>query len=489
LASLVYTNAQSQTVSNRITTAGYEYDPAGNQTRGQTENGTWRRYKYDAAGRLAVALDDGGNPQETYSYGASNERLLTVYGNGLGAPATYYAWEGGQVIADFRAGTSNNLVWEKSYVYLGGRLLATTDLYGTKYHHPDRLGTRLVTDGANGTPTTEQVNLPYGTALTTESSGAYNNRRFTSYDRSATTGMDYAVNRFYNSAQGRFNQVDPIGMAAVRLSNPQSLNLYGYCENDPINSLDPDGLFLGKLFGAIGKAFKWIARVGAVILAVVGVLVLTVWSGNPFIGIAAWKLLVGAGALALAGWGKGVWANLGSAIAGGLGNVPSFSTPPINGGAGVGPVSNFLANDQLAKKKAEELARKKAQREIAKKVAKTIGKTVARRIFRIGDLLFPEPVGGGGDLPYEEHVRQARKQYPDKAGTYQEHHIIPKYLGGDPHGETVRIDAAYHQVITNDFRRFWPYRGDPGYRGRLPTPQELKEIVEKVYSINPLPPK
>ncbi|MBL8192046.1 MAG: hypothetical protein JNK38_28805, partial [Acidobacteria bacterium] len=50
LASLVYTNAQSQTVSNRITTAGYEYDPAGNQTRGQTENGTWRRYKYDSAG-------------------------------------------------------------------------------------------------------------------------------------------------------------------------------------------------------------------------------------------------------------------------------------------------------------------------------------------------------------------------------------------------------------------------------------------------------
>jgi len=58
--------------------------------------------------------------------------LLTVYGNGLGAPATYYAWEGGQVIADFRAGTSNNLVWEKSYVYLGGRLLATTDLFNER---------------------------------------------------------------------------------------------------------------------------------------------------------------------------------------------------------------------------------------------------------------------------------------------------------------------------------------------------------------------
>jgi hypothetical protein len=40
------------------------------------------------------------------------------------------------------------------------------------------------------------------------------------------TGLDYAVNRFYSSQQGRFAQVDPIGMAAVSLDNPQSLNLY-----------------------------------------------------------------------------------------------------------------------------------------------------------------------------------------------------------------------------------------------------------------------
>ena len=78
LASLAYTNAQSQTVNNRITTVGYEYDPAGNQTRGQTDGGTWLRYKYDAAGRLAVVMDDSSNPLETYSYGASNERLLMV---------------------------------------------------------------------------------------------------------------------------------------------------------------------------------------------------------------------------------------------------------------------------------------------------------------------------------------------------------------------------------------------------------------------------
>ena len=51
-------------------------------------------------------------------------------------------------------------------------------------------------------------------------------RRFTSYDRSARTGLDYVVNRHYDPLQGRFTQVDPLGMDAVDLANPQTLNLY-----------------------------------------------------------------------------------------------------------------------------------------------------------------------------------------------------------------------------------------------------------------------
>jgi RHS repeat-associated protein len=82
-------------------------------------------------------------------------------------------------------------------------------------------------------------------------------KKFTSYDRSDATGLDYAVNRFYSSQQGRFTQVDPIGMGAASLGNPQTLNLYAYCGNDPINNVDPDGLFwgaIGGFFKAIGKA-------------------------------------------------------------------------------------------------------------------------------------------------------------------------------------------------------------------------------------------
>jgi RHS repeat-associated protein len=179
-----------------------------------------------------------------------------------GAP-TYFAWAGGKIIAEYGASGANALVWKTSYVYLGGQLLATTsgeDGRETRFHHPDRLGTRLVTDAA-GTVVSEQLSMPFGNMLPfTQAYGGENSyqhptlsspskKRFTTYDRSEATGLDYAVNRHYSSAQGRFTQVDPIGMGAAELADPQSLNLYAYVENDPINSSDPLGLDGTIVFG------------------------------------------------------------------------------------------------------------------------------------------------------------------------------------------------------------------------------------------------
>jgi RHS repeat-associated protein len=124
-----------------------------------------------------------------------------------------------------------------------------------QYHHPDRRGTRLITNNANTSVVVQQT-LPFGTALDSESTGVNTTaRRFTSYERSAQTGLDYAVNRHYDARQGRFTQVDPIGMSAVSLANPQTLNLYAYCANDPINNIDPNGLFFGAVFSFVGRFF------------------------------------------------------------------------------------------------------------------------------------------------------------------------------------------------------------------------------------------
>jgi uncharacterized protein RhaS with RHS repeats len=56
------------------------------------------------------------------------------------------------------------------------------------------------------------------------------------------------VNRSYSSGQGRFTSVDPIGFGASSLGSPQSLNLYAYVENNPIDFVDPSGLNASSTF-------------------------------------------------------------------------------------------------------------------------------------------------------------------------------------------------------------------------------------------------
>jgi hypothetical protein len=125
-------------------------------------------------------------------------------------------------------------------------------------------------------------------------------------------------------------------MGAADIGDPQSLNLYAYCGNDPINHIDPDGLFFKKLF-----------KIFAVVLAVVSVLAFS-WG---FIA-QGWFALAGAGIFALMGWGNGKTAQIAVAIFGRYGQVIGFRTPSTFGGAapGVGPVSS-LSEKKTARKK------------------------------------------------------------------------------------------------------------------------------------------
>lgn len=82
---------------------------------------------------------------------------------------------------------------------------------------------------------------------------------------------------------------------------------------------------------------------------------------------------------------------------------------------------------------------------------------------------------------YDELVDGARQLYPNKAYKTELHHITPKYLGGSADGPLSAVDAAYHQLITNEFRALHPY-------GSLkPTPERLKELMSLVYAKYPLP--
>jgi RHS repeat-associated protein len=74
-----------------------------------------------------------------------------------------------------------------------------------------------------------------------ESNSAFQPRKFTSYERDAN-GTDEAMLRRYNRWHSRFDQPDPYD-GSYNLTDPQSFNRYSYTQNDPVNFIDPTGLF------------------------------------------------------------------------------------------------------------------------------------------------------------------------------------------------------------------------------------------------------
>jgi RHS repeat-associated protein len=81
----------------------------------------------------------------------------------------------------------------------------------------------------------------------------------------------------------------------------------------------------------------------------------------------------------------------------------------------------------------------------------------------------------------DDLIKAAQKEFPGKAGKIEQHHVTPKYLGGDPRGPTIPLDAAYHQKITTEFRNLWGYGQAP------PSPDELRRLLRQAYGKYPLP--
>ena len=82
---------------------------------------------------------------------------------------------------------------------------------------------------------------------------------------------------------------------------------------------------------------------------------------------------------------------------------------------------------------------------------------------------------------YSQRLEEAKALYPNSQG-YQDHHLIPVYLGGPKNGVTYRIPTAYHKLITQAFRREWGYD-----RRGLPNAAQRQEILLRVYSQYPIP--
>ncbi len=205
-------------------------NPANNQIEGLggydlNGNAYLANVAYDVENHIYALV--GVSPYTSYAYDAQGERIFMwggtsdSNGNPTGYSVIAYS-PGGQKLGTYQfiPGTGHTtyviaVSVATSDQYFGGRRLAVMDQLGSA-------GTYY----------------PWG-----EDKGSTNPQdtwSFATYWRDSATGLDYANNRYYSNAYGRFMTADPYASSGGA-SDPQSWNRYAYTRGDPVNRYDPAG--------------------------------------------------------------------------------------------------------------------------------------------------------------------------------------------------------------------------------------------------------
>ena len=130
----------------------------------------------------------------------------------------------------------------------------------------DHLGTpRMILDQTGTLANVKRHDyLPFGEELLAGrgpehgySGGDNVRQQFTSKERDIETRLDYFINRYYSSMQGRFTSPDA-PFADQWEEEPQSWNLYSYVGNQPLNHTDPFGLWK-EVECTSGKGQCWVS--------------------------------------------------------------------------------------------------------------------------------------------------------------------------------------------------------------------------------------
>jgi RHS repeat-associated protein len=214
----------------------------------------------------------------------------------------------------------------KKYIYLGPNRICSVENGEAYYYHTDHLNSSNIITDDTGTQQKRLEYMPYGG--TSVESGTYStNYRFTGKELDDETGLYFYGARYYNPIIGRFITPDSIVQAP---QNPQTLNRYSYCVNNPVNYTDPSGHFLFLP-----------ARIGALIGGLIGGINAAINGGNFFEGFFGGALVgLGAGfgafSFASVAWGMGTGAGISAyyggdpllgAISGGVGAILGGAIP------------------------------------------------------------------------------------------------------------------------------------------------------------------
>ncbi len=197
--------------------SGLSYDANGNTlTSGLT---------YDVENHMAA------DEYYVYAYDTQNQRIATIEDDGADSCGNIETFTlsmyspTGQNLGNYRLANQNYPQWMNPWwmqvqlssgdQYFGGRRLAAMDQLGSAGNY--------FPWGEDKGGTSPQDTWNFGT-----------------YWRDSSTGLDYAKQRYYSNAYGRFSTPDPYTNSG-RSNDPQSWNRYAYTRGDPVNRFDPRG--------------------------------------------------------------------------------------------------------------------------------------------------------------------------------------------------------------------------------------------------------
>ena len=303
-------NAANQLIAMTMdgTPYSYAYDRRGNLTEERQNGILTGQYTYDAANRVVLGKNIQSGEQTAYGYNGFDMRIKNIQTLLSGENQNPYTKET-DYIPDLLSGAGNDLMSFQKTADVNDAV-STRNIYGIGYELISRYtmpisagvptpeaagvisesitgtmaGTTALSDmlPAAGTKTSFQPDI-YGSPLfavnaqggilqyierdiwgnQTGDRNAEGSFPFTTYQYDPVIRKYFAQARFYDSAQGRMLAKDPV---------KRGLNGYPYCDNDPVDYVDPTGEvpniiaggiiggIVGGIAGFLGNSFSQIKK-------------------------------------------------------------------------------------------------------------------------------------------------------------------------------------------------------------------------------------